>query len=312
MTDNIRQGLTRLFKGSLSSLLVLLCFQISSADERVESVKPLSYHSPPALTLAKTYRPIDDLTAYWVSEKLDGVRAYWNGKQLLSKQGNVYHAPAWFTRDFPTQPLDGELWIGRGTFEQLVSTVRKDNPIDSEWKQVKYMIFDLPASTATFTDRLTELHQLLENANSAYLELIEQFRVNNHDDLMQRLDQVIAAKGEGLMLHNGNAIYCAGRTRDVLKVKRFEDAEATVIAHLPGKGKYQKMLGALLLKTEDGKRFRIGSGFSDAERKNPPPIGSSVTYRFTGKTKNDIPKFASFIRIRSCPKSIPGCASAAQ
>ncbi|MEE9426202.1 MAG: DNA ligase [Methylococcales bacterium] len=312
MIDKTKQGLTRLFKGFLSSLLVLLCFQIASADEPVESVKPPSYHSPPALALAKTYHSKDDLTAYWVSEKLDGVRAYWNGKQLLSKQGNVYHAPTWFTQGFPQHPLDGELWIGQGTFEQLVSTVRKDIPVDTEWKQVKYMVFDLPASTATFTTRLTELHQLLENANSAYLELIEQSRVDNHDDLMQRLDQVIAAKGEGLMLHNGNAIYRAGRTRDVLKVKRFEDAEALVIAHLSGKGKYQKMLGALLLETEDGKRFRIGSGFSDAQRKNPPPIGSSVTYRFTGKTKNDIPKFASFLRIRSCPKSLPGCSSAAQ
>lgn len=312
MIVETKQGLTRFFKTVLSGLFLLFCFQIAYADALVESLEPPSYQSPPALALAKTYHPKDHLTAYWVSEKLDGVRAYWNGKQLLSKKGNVYNAPAWFIRDFPRQPLDGELWIGRGTFEQLVSTVRKDIPVDTEWKQVKYMVFDLPASTAIFTIRLTELHQLLKNVNNPYLELIKQSRVDNHNDLMQRLDQVIATKGEGLMLHNGNAIYRAGRTRDVLKVKRFEDAEAMVIAHLPGKGKYRKMLGALLLKTKDGKRFRIGSGFSDAQRKAPPPIGSSVTYRFTGKTKNGIPKFASFMRIRSCPKSLPGCASATQ
>jgi DNA ligase-1 len=114
------------------------------------------------------------------------------------------------------------------------------------------------------------------------------------------------------MLHNGNAMYRAGRTIDLLKVKRFEDAEALVIAHLPGKGKYHNMLGALLVKTHDGKQFRIGSGFSDAERRHPPPIGSSITYQYTGFTRKGIPKFASFQRIRSCPESLVNCSSVAQ
>jgi DNA ligase-1 len=292
------QQLCREFKIPLSILLLVFCFENAYADRLVESVETPVHRSPPSLTLARVYHPQQDLTAYWVSEKLDGVRAYWDGQQLFSKRGNIYHAPAWFTRDFPSQSLDGELWIGRGTFEQLVSTVRKHNPVDAEWKQVKYMIFDLPASTTVFTSRLMEMQKLLGDSNHPYLQLIKQTRVDSHAALMRHLDQVIAAKGEGLMLHHGNAQYRAGRTNDVLKVKRFDDAEATVIAHLPGKGKYHNMLGALLVETENGIQFRIGTGFSDAQRSNPPPIGSIVTYQYTGTTKNGLPKFASFLRIR--------------
>jgi DNA ligase-1 len=171
------------------------------------------------------------------------------------------------------------------------------------------MVFDLPASTATFTTRLKEMQQLLNGGNHPYIKLIRQVPVDGHATLMQRLDQVIAANGEGLMLHRGNALYRVGRTADVLKVKRFEDAEALVIDHLPGKGKYTNMLGALLVETKTGKRFRIGSGFSDAERDNPPPIGSSITFQYTGITKNGIPKFASFQRIRSCPASLDACSA---
>ena len=261
----------------------------------------------PKLALAQVYRPLNDLSDYWVSEKLDGVRAYWNGNQLLSRAGNVFHAPDWFTRDFPSQTLDGELWVGHGQFEKVISTVRKHDPVDSEWRKVKYMVFDLPASSAIFSNRLIELQQLLNENNSKFIELIGQSRIKSHQTLMLRLDQVIEAHGEGLMLHHGDALYRAGRTRDILKVKRFEDAEAVVVAHLPGKGKYQKMLGAIIVETERGKRFRIGTGFSDKERSNPPPVGSSITYRFSGKTINGIPKFASFMRIRQCPPTQNSC-----
>ncbi len=252
----------------------------------------------PKLALAKVYQQTEDVDQYWVSEKLDGVRAYWDGKKLISKQGNVYHAPEWFTKGFPTQPLDGELWIKRSTFEQLVSTVRKDKPIDSEWKQVTYMIFDLPASSSTFTKRLTELHQLLNDHDNPYLQLIRQYRLADHDELQEKLKSVIKLGGEGLMLHRGDSTYRSGRTSDILKVKTFQDAEAIVIAHLPGKGKYKGMLGAILVEMPDGKRFKIGTGFKDKDRENPPAIGSQITYKYFGLTRKGIPKFASFLRIR--------------
>ncbi|HFD11260.1 MAG TPA: hypothetical protein ENJ32_02150, partial [Crenotrichaceae bacterium] len=179
----VKHIFNRAFRQFISVLLTALLLQNACADGGQRSA-PATESTPPKLALARIYQPVDDLTAYWVSEKLDGVRAYWNGKQLLSRSGRVYHAPAWFVRDFPTRTLDGELWISRGRFEQLVSTVRKHYPVDIEWKQVKYMVFDLPDSPAVFDIRLIELHQLLEKINNPFIELIKQFRVESHQALM--------------------------------------------------------------------------------------------------------------------------------
>ena len=116
---------------------------------------------PPALTLAKTYKGKIDITQYWVSEKLDGVRAYWNGRQLISRQGNTYPAPLWFIKNFPTEALDGELWIDRNQFQRLLSIVRKKQAVDTEWQQVHYYVFDLPHLNKPFSQRLNRLQQLV-------------------------------------------------------------------------------------------------------------------------------------------------------
>jgi len=247
---------------------------------------------------ASIYKKGADISQYWGSEKLDGVRAYWNGHQLLSRQGNIYHAPNWFTAGFPDYPLDGELWIKRSSFEQLVSTVRTKKPGHKRWRTVKYMVFDLPGSTAIFSKRITLLKKLFSQLHSPYIHLINQYRIKNHATLMDQLDEITTAGGEGLMLHHENSLYHAGRTDDLLKVKRHQDAEARILEHIPGKGKFLGMLGALVVETKDGIRFRIGTGFSNAERKAPPAIGSLVTYKYFGKTRNGIPRFASFLRIR--------------
>ncbi len=256
----------------------------------------------PGVSLARIYKEGVDLDQYWVSEKLDGVRAYWDGRQLLSRRGNVYVAPAWFTAGFPRTPLDGELWIGRNTFEQLVGIVRHQKPDDEGWHKVRYMVFDLPASGLTFTGRLAELRRLFGGLESPYIQLVEQFRLPGHQTLMERLGETVDAGGEGLMLHLASSLYRAGRSGDLLKVKPYFDAEARVIAHLPGRGKFTGMLGALLVETPEGRRFRIGTGFSDKERKDPPAIGAMVTYKYHGLTKNSLPRFAAFLRIREQPR----------
>lgn len=256
----------------------------------------------PPLPLAHIYKQDEiNLDDYWLSEKLDGVRAYWDGKQLLSKQGNPYHAPQWFIADFPSHPLDGELWIARNRFEQIIHIVRDQTP-GTGWKDVRYMIFDLPLPNVTFNHRLSKLKALFAKPHSPYLQLVEQSRIADHSTLMQTLDKIVEAGGEGLMLHKGSALYQAGRSNDLLKVKTYQDAEARVIAHLPGKGKYTGMLGALLVETEDKKQFRLGTGFSDQQRRHPPPIGAIVTYKHFGKTARGIPRFASFMRIRELAK----------
>ena len=252
----------------------------------------------PAPALAGVYREGVDLTRYWVSEKLDGVRARWDGAALHSRRGNRLHAPPWFVEGFPAEPLDGELWLGRGTFEKLSGVVRRAVPDDDAWRGVRFMVFDLPAHPADFDGRLRRLRELFAGLASPRLGLVEQFRVADHAELLAALDRVVALGGEGLMLHDGRARYRAGRTNDLLKVKRHEDAEAVVVAHLPGRGKYAGLLGSLLVETPDGRRFRLGSGFSDEERRRPPPVGATVTYKHYGVTRNGIPRFASFLRVR--------------
>ena len=253
----------------------------------------------PAPTLAGVYREGIDLTRYWVSEKLDGVRARWDGTALRSRRGNRLHAPPWFVAGFPAEPLDGELWLGRGAFEKVSGTVRRAVPDDDAWRDVRFMVFDLPAHPADFDSRLLRLRALFAQPTSPHIGLIEQFRVADHAELMAALDRVVALGGEGLMLHDGRARYRAGRTNDLLKVKRYEDAEAVVVAHVPGRGKYAGLLGSLLVETPDGRRFRLGSGFSDEERRRPPPVGATVTYKHYGLTGNGIPRFASFLRARA-------------
>ena len=259
---------------------------------------PHCFAGPPELSHGLTYEHPVPIKEYLVSEKLDGVRAYWDGQNLLSRQGNTFAAPSWFTRDFPAVPLDGELWISRNNFEKVVSVVRKKHPIDHEWKNVQYMLFELPDGSGTFASRYQQLQKIVRKSQNPYFKVIPQIQLADAAALETLLTKVIDKGGEGLMLHRANSLYVTGRTHDILKVKRFHDAEATVIAHIPGKGRNTGKLGAIKVETEDGTQFKIGSGFSDEQRENPPKIGAIITFKYFGKTKNGIPRFASFLRIR--------------
>ena len=259
---------------------------------------PMTWGATPNLMLANSYHEDINVTDYWVSEKLDGVRAYWNGTQLISRQGNVFAVPDWFVADFPKTPLDGELWMGRGTFETLSGAVRKTTPVDSEWRAIRLMVFDMPEQAGDFNQRLETLRRMFAQKHSPYITLVAQEKLPSQKALMARLDEVVNAGGEGLMLHLGSAPYRGVRSDDLLKLKRFEDAEATVLAHIAGTGKYQGAMGALLVQNSAGVQFKIGTGFSDAQRKNPPPIGSQITYRYRSITNKGVPRFASFMRVR--------------
>lgn len=254
-----------------------------------------AFATPPPQTLATVYRPGVPVTDYWVSEKYDGFRAYWDGRQLLSRQGHAYAAPVWFTENFPPVPMDGELWAGRQQFETVASIVRQQQPHEG-WRQIRFMVFDLPAAEGTFTRRLQVLEQTLLRAQVPWLQPVPQFRVADEAALQRRLEVVIAQGGEGLMLHRGAAHHSTGRSDDLVKLKPSEDAEARVVGYLPGQGKYTGMMGALLVETSTGLRFRIGSGFSDEERRQPPPLGSVITYQFNGHTQRGVPRFARYQR----------------
>ncbi|MDQ0080543.1 DNA ligase-1 [Variovorax boronicumulans] len=252
----------------------------------------------PSLMLADVYRPGMSLHDYWVSEKYDGVRGYWDGKQLWTRGGERIVAPAWFTAPLPKQPLDGELWVGRGQFARAVSTVRSQTPNDIAWREMHFMVFDLPAQGGDFTTRLAVLRKLLPITDAPWVVAVPQERATTHAALQALLDKTVKMGGEGLMLHRGSSPYRGERNSDLLKVKPYEDAEARVVEHVPGKGKHSGRLGALVVETADGKRFKLGTGLTDAERENPPAVGSWVTYRYNGTTAKGLPRFARFMRVR--------------
>ena len=251
----------------------------------------------PALALAQVYRADIEVSRYWISEKLDGVRAAWDGANLLSRQGHVIHAPEWFIKGLPKTALDGELWIGRGEFERLSGTVRRQQPVDEEWRQVRYRVYDLPGAPGNFTERLARLADIVRQAGTPWLQIVEHFRVADRAALMARYKDVIGQGGEGLMLHLGDAGFVAGRTDVLQKLKPFDDGEARVIGILPGKGKYAGLTGALQLETPDGRRFAVGSGLSDAQRREPPPVGTVITYRHSGLPGRGLPRFPRFHRL---------------
>ena len=261
------------------------------------STKSFATTKPP-IQKGIVYHPVDNISDYWVSEKLDGVRGYWNGHQLFTKQGHLINAPIWFTQYWPNQAIDGELWIARNTFAQVSSIVRKQHPNDKNWHKIHLMMFDLPSASGNFSQRIKQMQTLIKHTKSSTLKMIAQHKATTVSHLFTQLDNIVKHHGEGLMLHYQNAFYKAGRVSHLMKLKKYQDAEATVIAYIPGKGKYIHMLGAITVKTFTGVTFNIGSGFSDQQRKNPPPIGATITYKYFGKTKNGVPRFASFMRIR--------------
>lgn len=256
---------------------------------------------PPRLMLATDYRGGGDASNYWVSEKLDGVRGRWDGRQLWTRGGQRISAPAWFTAKWPAIAMDGELWMGRGRFDEVSGLVRSGQPADAAWRRVRFMVFDLPDHGGVFEARVMQMRTLLPAVGVAWLQPVAQFRVDDAEQLDARLRQVVAAGGEGLMLHHRNAHYATGRSDSLLKYKPFQDAEARVVGHAPGKGKYENMLGALLVETPDGRRFRLGTGFTDIQRAEPPAVGSMVTYRYNGLTSKGLPRFARFLRVRHDP-----------
>ncbi len=241
----------------------------------------------------------DDLSHWLISEKFDGIRAYWNGTQLLTRSGYPIHTPPDFTQGWPDQHLEGELWIGYGQFSQLAALIQTHDTAPEDWGAVRFMVFDLPQWPGTFAERQQQLqHLITPSFDQANIQLISQHSGLDQASLETRLEQVLAKGGEGLMLHRASALYQLKRSADVRKLKPFEDDEALVTAHLPGQGKYTGMMGSLEVQLRDGTHMKIGSGFTDAERAAPPPVGSTITFRFNGLTQHGKPRFARFLRIR--------------
>lgn len=254
--------------------------------------------TPPPLLLAEVFDAHVDPAEFWVSEKFDGVRAYWDGRQLRFRSGRQVPAPDWFIAGLPTEALDGELWLGRQRFDELAAIVRRQPPVDAEWRQVRYLIFELPGAAGDFTARSARIREIVSRTGTPWLAAVEQFHVADRAALMAAFEEVVRGGGEGLMLHRADAPYLTGRNAVLLKLKPWRDAEATVIGHEPGRGRFKGMLGALRVQMPDGKRFRLGGGFSAEVRRRPPPLGAVVSYRYQELSRRGIPRFPVFLRLR--------------
>jgi len=256
-------------------------------------------HGPPCL-LAHKFDDFEDLdpTGWLYSEKLDGVRAWWDGSNFLSRQGNVFHAPDWFKAGLPDHLLDGELWIDRGKFQGTLAVVRRLDGGDM-WKSVKYVVFDAPHLTDKgFEERLEALEEICTSSANKHIKFHPHHAVQSRKHLLDELKAVAALGGEGLMIRKPGALYEAGRSATILKVKPWDDAEAVVIGYEPGKGRHKGVVGGLLVRMPNGKEFNLGTGLTDEERRNPPKVGATVTYSFAGLTDDGIPKCTGFIAIR--------------
>ncbi len=268
----------------MQKYLVYLLFSLTLLSS-FELQKPMQYRD-------------QNISGWCMSEKLDGIRGYWDGRHLFTKRGYRINTPDYFIQNFPSFPLDGELWIGRGKYEEVQSIVLDTTP-SSKWKNVTYNIFEVPNAEGNFSQRIAKARKWFHLHANKFVHIIEQKKCYSHKKLQIFLEEVIAKGGEGVIVKNPKLPYFRGRSRNILKVKRFSDAEAVVVAINPGKGKYKNMMGSLTVRMFDGTRFRIGTGFSDQERKNPPAVGSIVTFKYCGWTQKHKPKFASFLRKRN-------------
>ena len=252
---------------------------------------------PPPLLLAHTWESDTDLCDWWISEKLDGVRAYWTGGQFLSRQGNVYHAPKWFIDNLPNVPLDGELWIDRKAFQQTVSIVRRHDQSE-HWRDVRFVIFDAPAAKGGFEARQEFLTTTLCEHQPQFARVLHQERCLGLQHLREELCRITSIGGEGLMLRQPGSRYEVGRSNTLLKAKLFSELDAQVVEHVTGQGRHRGRMGALHVQLANGLRFNVGTGFSDVQRETPPAIGSIIAVRYQELTDRGVPRFPSFLRVR--------------
>lgn len=253
------------------------------------------------MLLAKKYESAKhDPTGWFVSEKLDGYRAFWDPKKKMffSRNGLEFKVPPFFIKNAPKVPLDGEIWYGRQAWEKA-GTIRHDVPVKEEWEKLYFKVFDAPEHGGIYEERVEYLKTLFAGDKHKYFKLVETWVCKGHDDLMADLEKYTKDGAEGLMIRKPGSLYETKRSNTLLKVKSFDDEEAEVIAHTVGKGRLAGLVGALTVKNEKG-TFNVGSGLNDHLRQpeNAPPIGSIITFKYWDVTKNGIPKFPVFMRMK--------------
>ncbi len=255
----------------------------------------LTLHATSDLPLqhAKIYKN-QNISTWVMSEKLDGIRGYWDGDAFYTKGGKRLSPPLEFTQGFPPFGLDGELWTKRQDFENIQSQVLA---VGSRWEGISYHIFEVPNAKGGFLQRLKKARAWFKIHSNQNVKIIPQYHCPDKKSLNTYLEQIIAKGGEGVMIKNPNLPYTAGRTSTMLKVKKAQDMEGIVVGinwHTDN-----KHLKSLILKLKNGVEFKLGNGFTKSQRLNPPSVGANVTFKYYGFSKYGKPKFASFIRVKA-------------
>lgn len=267
-----------------------------------------------SIALASSWDGTSELVGWALSEKLDGQRAFWDGHdRLWTRTGNEIYPPLSLISSLPTGvPLDGELFLGRGQFQRLMTISRRTDcgPLaNAAWEPVEYVVFDAPKAAGGIFDRLKAAQAALDAVPAAAaaaagapaaprVRLLEHERCTGADHIRSRMQQLTALGAEGLVTRHPTAAFKPGRSTDLLKVKESKDDEALVIGHEPGKGKHAGRMGALQCKLRSGKQFKVGTGFSDAERESPPAVGTVITFAYFELTNDHIPRFPTYSRVR--------------
>lgn len=261
--------------------------------------------SAPPFNLVGVFKD-QDVAGWWASEKLDGVRAYWDGKSLRSRRGNRFSPPQWWIDRLPKDVhLDGELYGGRGTFDEVSGIVRRKDA-DAEWKKVRFHIFDLPKDKGSYEQRYAKVKKLVakerKRKGHSVLRHVPQTKVKDGDEARRKAKAIIAKGGEGIVLHEPGAAYVPGSRRELLKLKGLCDAEAIVVRRIPGTGKHKGRMGALEVEdAKTGKGYKVGTGFTDTQRDQAARLfkkGTVITVAFTERTKTGTPRFPRFVRVR--------------
>lgn len=265
----------------------------------LKPLKPVGAEDKKELPLLKG-EPWDfeqDLTGWWMSEKLDGVRAYWDGKQFLSRGYNIYHAPEWFTVGLPNHALDGELWIGRKQFQEASDTAKSQN-MPERWRPMKFLVFDAPDAPGKFEERMKFLTNALPTWKSPAATLVEHALCKGNDHITEELERIVALGGEGLMLRKPGSNYERTRSSTILKVKKFLDMEVIVDDYEPGEGRHKGRVGALWVKLSTGVTCKVGTGLKDRDRDNPPAKGSIIQVKYQELTPDGALRFPVYVGPR--------------
>jgi hypothetical protein len=292
-------------------------------DDATDHLKgdPVLVAAPPAtplrgpfgVLLAQSWDGVQNITGWLMSEKLDGIRAYWDGEQFRSRLDNVFATPEWYRERMPKGVhLDGELWMGRGRFQETTGYVRRMDR-GEHWREIQYQVFDAPSVPGGFETRYAAIGTHIPIP--IHCSKLPHTPCPNIEVLKQFLAHVEAHGGEGVMLRQPGSMYHRARSATLLKVKTFFDTEVAVFGTMPGKGRHLGAVGALRVRVprditltagkktcflKGGTEFEAGSGLSDVQRRHGAiPNGTLVTVRFQELSKDGIPRFPSVVAERN-------------